>query len=280
MSRPATRLAALAVLLAFTAASPGAAPRPAPTAPAAAQDAARLRVYHDELGRAIRRLSNRASLLEVLRPIMQLAGERSAGGDPAVENRAAILVMAMYALERDLGTMVPEARDWPRPQRRSLRLRGRNDLARHYLFAAAISSSAGGPLAAMLTLLREIDDSRRGSGFSFADLAANRTGARFGSDAVSSPDTARRLLARLLAGAGETDIMPDVVGLPEGLGEAEFARRYGDTSSAAYRDQVAEIDRRIDALPLFRGGGFWPPFVKATAGSSPGGSAVPADVRP
>jgi hypothetical protein len=113
----------------------------------------------------------------------------------------------------------------------------------------------------MLTLLREIDDSRRGSGFSFADLAANRTGARFGSDAVSSPDTARRLLARLLAGAGEADVMPDVAGLPEGLGEAEFARRYGDTSSAAYRDQVAEIDRRIDALPLFRGGApapLWP----------------------
>jgi hypothetical protein len=156
--------------------------------------------------------------------------------------------------------MGPEARDWPRRQRRSLRLRGRNDLARHYLFAAAISSSAGGPLAAMLTLLREIDDSRRGSGFSFADLAANRTSARFGSDAVSSRDTARRLLARL-AGAGEADVMPDVTGLPEGMSDAEFARRYGDTSSAAYRDQVAEIDRRIDALPLFRGGApapLWP----------------------
>jgi hypothetical protein len=50
----------------------------------------------------------------------------------------------------------------------------------------------------------------------------------------------------------EADVLPSLDGLPSGLTEAEFRTRYGDVDSAAYRQQVAEIEARVDALPLHR----------------------------
>ncbi|MFT3975115.1 MAG: hypothetical protein QM699_17230 [Amaricoccus sp.] len=44
--------------------------------------------------------------------------------------------------------------------------------------------------------------------------------------------------------------MPPIDGLPSGLSEAEFRRRFGDVDSPAYAAMVAEIRRRVAALPL------------------------------
>ena len=40
--------------------------------------------------------------------------------------------------------------------------------------------------------------------------------------------------------------------LPEGLAKREFASAYGDLESPAYKQALNEIDRRLEALPLFR----------------------------
>ena len=40
--------------------------------------------------------------------------------------------------------------------------------------------------------------------------------------------------------------------LPEFMAEAEFKQRYGGTGGAEYKRMMAEIERRIAALPAFR----------------------------
>ena len=113
-----------------------------------------------------------------------------------------------------------------------------------------IAAEAGTPLADTVGLWKELADARHGgSGFSFNDLAADRAGTRFGELAVQDPP---RLQARIAAGVADADLMPPVDGLPEHLPQAQFVARYGGVGGAADGRLLADIEARIDALPVFR----------------------------
>lgn len=216
-------------------------------------DRERLQAHHAHLTNRVRDLPARPlSLATLVRAQFALATERSrAGGDDiaAAENRAALLALALYANHRSPALLVPEASAWPTARPLAVTLRGRHDLALHFLVSAVIAAEAGTPLADAVGLWKELDDTRRGgSGFSFADLAADRAGTRLGEAAVGD---ARRLQAAL-ADADEPDFMPDVAALPEFLSAREFVARYGGVGAPAYERQTAEIESRIDALPLWR----------------------------
>jgi hypothetical protein len=47
-------------------------------------------------------------------------------------------------------------------------------------------------------------------------------------------------------------IMPAVEGLPSGLSAAQFEARFGQVESPAYRAMLAEVERRVAAVPLLR----------------------------
>jgi uncharacterized protein YfiM (DUF2279 family) len=128
-------------------------------------------------------------------------------------------------------------------------LLGRHDSAQHFAVSAALAAWAGEPAANAIGLYKEVEDARGGSGFSFADLAADRAGTRFGElVAEGSP----RLDVALRGSLGDSDLAPSLDGLPEALSEAEFQRRYGGRDNPAYRQLLAEIERRLAALPLYR----------------------------
>src|SRR5690606_25129953 len=91
-----------------------------------------------------------------------------------------------------------------------------------------------------------------GSGFSFPDLGADRSGVRLAELALADAQTARAVQNLLAASPAESAFMADFRDLPEGLDAESFAADYGDTNSPAYQAVVDEIDRRIDAIPLFR----------------------------
>ena len=213
----------------------------------------RLRAYNDRLAALTQGLQGYQTSLDRLLPAMfALAAERSAaGGDSAVaENRAALLVLTLFANHRPLGLLLPPAYDWPRPRPLFVTLRQRQDFALHFLISAVLAAEAGTPLADTVGLWKELADARQGgSGFSFNDLAADRAGTRFGELAVSDP---ARLQARIAAGVSDADLMPPVDGLPEHLPEAEFVARFGGVGGAAYGRMLADIEARIDALPVFR----------------------------
>ncbi len=209
-------------------------------------------VYHQALvGFSAGRLPGLpVALAEVLPPLFTLAAQRSAGGaNAADENRMALLTLAVHTTGRGWAPLLPAARAWPRVAPLSLRLVGRDDFPLHWLYSAAIAVSAGGPLADLIGLDKELSDAHGGSGFSFNDIAADRAGTRLGLLALQQPEHVQRLLGRQHA---DSLLMPAWVDLPEFVPEAEFQRQYGGTQGAGYRAMMARIEARLDAMPLFQ----------------------------
>ncbi len=226
-----------------------------------AEDKQRMLVYADGLAGVLRRQdpSWQMSFAGLLGPMFELAQRRSAsGGDAALENRAAIVVLAMYMNGRDLQAVLP-----PRaaPPLRAMRvvLGGRDDWPLHFIISATLATESSGPLSYAVGLFKEVADARGGSGFSFNDMAANRAGTRFGELAARQPDRLHAALRALTTGRPgqrleESDFMPNAQDLPEFMAEPEFLRRFGGVGAPAYQLQMAEIERRVAALPVLRGG--------------------------
>jgi hypothetical protein len=217
-----------------------------------AGEAERLRAYSDLLVNLAGTEAPAAepSLARWLGPMFALARQRSLGGsDAAAENRCAIVALALYVNGRGADSLLPAARSWPKPQPLRLTLSGRQDFPMHLLISAAVAVESTGALSKAIGVWKEVDDSRRGSGFSFNDIAADRAGTRLGELALTQPHRLQDILA---SGVQESDVMPAWTDLPEFLPEAEFKRRYGGVGAAPYLALLAEIDRRVSALPALR----------------------------
>lgn len=216
---------------------------------------ARLKPYQDRLAAITAGTGGwQLPMVQVLVPLFELAAQRSAaGGDAAAENRAALVVLTLFANGRHVGSVAPAARAWPRPRPLRLTLGGRIDFPQHFLVSAALVTEGSSPLSRAIGLYKEVADSRGGSGFSFNDMAANRAGTRFGELALQQPQE----LQRRVTGAGrgplrDEDLLPAVADLPEFMPEAEFRRRFGGVGAPAYEALLADIDRRIAGLALLR----------------------------
>jgi hypothetical protein len=213
---------------------------------------ARLRVYHERLVETVAGMPAPVSVAALMPPLFRLAVDRGGAADIVAENRAALVVLALYATGRGMGELVPAAKQWPQPAWRTVTLAGRDDFAKHFLLSAAIAAEGGSPLADAIGVYKEIADSRGGSGFSFNDMGANRAGTRFGEVASQSPGRARQLARAVASGVKESDFMPDVSDLPEFLPEAEFVRRFGGVDGAGYGRMMGTIEERVGSLPLLR----------------------------
>jgi len=196
-------------------------------------------------------LPNAVSLASVLAPMFQFAQAR--GGDPVEENRAAILVTAMYiqgiSVPRVLGLPASTVRA---PGRHRLTLSERHDFAQHFLVSAALTVGADTTLADTIGLLKELDDSQGGSGFSFTDIGADRTGVRFAELAVRNPTTAAAVQRLLQEQPNEDLFMAEFRDLPEFMAEAEFLRRFGGVGAPAYNETIEEIETRIASTRFFQ----------------------------
>lgn len=217
-----------------------------------ADELERLRAYSGRLAEVVARHQGgwEMPMAQLLQPLFALARQRSADAtDAAAENRAALTVLALFANGRHLSKVIPAARGWPRARPVRLMLAGREDFPLHFLVSAALATESTSPLSKAIGVYKEVKDSRGGSGFSFSDMAANRAGTRFGEMLLQEP---ARMQQRLAHGVTDTDLVPPAQDLPEYLGEAEFLRRFGGVGAPAYNALLAEIDRRIQALPLLR----------------------------
>lgn len=192
------------------------------------------------------------ALSDLLSHLLTVAPDAKSDSDPIAENRAAVLVLAAYVNGKGVRNPGVTGASAERPRQHAVLLRGRRDLAQHFMTSAALAAKGGGMLTNLVGLLKEASDAERGSGYSFADLAANRAGIRFARLATGSPADARALRAFAQRGLSENDFMPPIEGLPEGLDPQDFKADFGDPQSTAYRRLVGLIDGRIDARPLFR----------------------------
>ncbi|MGE3773832.1 MAG: hypothetical protein AB7I32_12990 [Gammaproteobacteria bacterium] len=216
------------------------------------EDAVRLHEFHGVLVALTRQGTGALPLPQLLAPLFELAASRASTGDPQADNRALLVVLSSYLSGRRLDALVPGAAEWPSATRRSVRLHGRVDLAKHFVNSAALAATGGQAVAQTVGLFKELDDSRSGSGFSFIDLMADEAGTRFGKRATESRVMARALQPRAAIAFADADWMPAPVGLREHMSEAEFNRRYGGVDGPGYRKVLADINRRVDDVALYR----------------------------
>ena len=216
------------------------------------EDQERLRAYQERLALINSSPKTRnVPLAELSVALFELATFRSQQFSAVGESRAALVVLAFYVNGKSLGRLLPAADSWPRPTEQIVTLNGRDDFAKHFIVSAALAATAGSPLADAVGLYKEIADSRAGSGFSFRDIAADRAGTRFG-ELAAGITSAKKFQQRLTGGISEKEFMPATADLPEFLAEAEFERRFGGVNGVEYKKMMAEIDRRVAALPLYR----------------------------
>jgi hypothetical protein len=197
---------------------------------------------------------DRVSLIEFIRPLFALAKKRSVTRDPAAENQAAMMAIAIYfgdgRFERFVDGEVLTAEQ--KSRRRSIshvRLNGRHDFVQHFTISMGLSLAGGSAAANLIGELKEVKDSGKKSGFSFTDIGADRIGVRFAKAAMES---AVEFQDKLSTERNESSFFPQFTDLPEGMSEGEFRSRFGDVNSAAYKKVVAEIDRRIAGVGLYR----------------------------
>lgn len=214
-----------------------------------ADDVARMKRAHEALVAAFNAAPPDCPLPlgELLPPLFANLGDNS-----RAQMRATLLVLATYLAEKNIATLAPEAYAWPPLRPVAIKLRGRYDSAQHFTVSAALAAWAGEPVADAIGVWKEIDDIRHSSGFSFADLAADRAGTRFGTLLADAPETLRTRLSKPLA---EDDFVPRIDDLPEYLGETEFQRRFGTADrkrSQAFAAMQDQIESRVRSLSLYR----------------------------
>jgi hypothetical protein len=215
-----------------------------------------IRVYYKKLIDLDRNIpAGSVSLDKFLKPLFQFASER--GGDPAKENQAALLALSIFlgsqSIEGLIGPVVTgELKDY-RIQHSQVVLGNRTDLRMHFLISAALKIISDSGITYALGEFKELADAGRGgSGFSFADLAADRTGVRFAEIAIDSSSRARSFQSVMSGALNEAVFFPDISELPEGLSKAAFEKYYGNVESREYRALVMAIDGCIDRLPAYR----------------------------
>ncbi|MFT4565021.1 MAG: hypothetical protein ACI9BW_004791 [Gammaproteobacteria bacterium] len=214
-------------------------------------DRDKLRHYNSVLAQEIERATATPTFASLVRALFSSAHQRSEEGAAITENRAALLVLGAYVNGHSLTALAPQASSWTKPRRIYPRIHGRRDLVQHFATSAALVVAGGGVFAETLGLVKEIDDADGGSGFSFKDLAADKSGTRFGQIAVDSETSARKLQQLILEQLDDVSLVPDLVGLEEELNDAEFRQRYGGVGGKLYESVVADIERRIGASRLY-----------------------------
>jgi hypothetical protein len=183
------------------------------------------------------------------------------GTSRADSNRAAFIALGMFAVDDRVGDFADlSAADLGKCRIApvALAIYDRQDWPKHWALSAAIAVGAGTQLSEAAGEWKELADSlqRRSrfaiadpSGFSMADLGADRAGFRTAREAWQ-PENADRMAA-LLAHATAEELLPRVLTEREdGLSNAEFVQHYGGVDDPRFKRRVEEIDTLLDARGL------------------------------
>jgi hypothetical protein len=122
---------------------------------------------------------------------------------------------------------------------------GRRDLAKHFVVSCGLAAVFGAEVAEATGIAKEMLDARGGSGFSFADLAADLAGIAFAEQIAANGSN----LATVANSFRVDQFFPAHDDLAEGLTWQELLHTYGSTQDVRFRRQKSAIRERIQALP-------------------------------
>lgn len=193
----------------------------------------------------------RLSLAELLQPLFMLAYHRSNDSTAILENRSVLIAISSYVNKSQIQAYLPIDISLATDKQYEASMYKRSDIAKHFMASAVLAASGAGTLVNMLGQEKELSDAKKGSGFSFIDLAGDRAGLHFGKKAVASSSQARELQEYIAHISDYRAFMPDVRDLPENVDEATFKKEYESVYSEKYQNMLKKIDTRISKLPLF-----------------------------
>jgi hypothetical protein len=127
-------------------------------------------------------------------------------------------------------------------------MRGRRDLTRHFFVSALSVVVHGSRATSGAGIAKELFDAQAGSGFSFADMAANRSGIAFAVAVLGKKIT----LADVAQGFRVDAFLPPLDGFTEGLTASQLQRKYGGFGDRRFTEELTRIDRRVMALPVYQ----------------------------
>lgn len=189
------------------------------------------------------------SLSSFVNVVMQQAMLNSIDGNPVEENTA-----ALWALAIKFGSLkfAKLAGIDGHIHQQSMTLSGRQDLSLHFLYSAILQQVGRENIGLKIGEFKEIlDTAKGGSGFSFADLAADKAGLAFAEYLTRNNKTALKAQDILVKRIDESIFFPFIHDLPEGMRESDFTRVVGGIDSKRYNKLEANIDQRIAGLKLY-----------------------------
>jgi hypothetical protein len=183
---------------------------------------------------------------------------RSSDGGPVIQNTGAVLALGILlghpSLENFIGPIAGDRMVLrTRHALGDVTLRGRSDWAKHFFLSAGLALLSNETLSDAAGVLKEeLDAEAGGSGFSFADLLADRSGTTFALMATRSEKSATALQQRLATGFEIDAFFPQAADLPEGIPDSELQSSYGGVGGREYNRIAAEIERRVKNCAAYR----------------------------
>ncbi|WP_303481896.1 hypothetical protein [Thalassotalea sp. 1_MG-2023] len=225
-------------------------------------NAKEIAIYYQSIAQYAAQQQSNTSLAGYVREVFTLANKRSnsiANTNATVQNQSAAMALIVYfgadRFELLVGDIIDDDFDQlvvRNKLRSNATLRGRNDLQKHFIYSMAIQMfSTLGASDAIGEYKEFLDSNRGGSGFSFADLMADRAGTRFAQIVVANENKAKRAQSLLLTITDEA-LLPSIQGLNEGISQTEFEQTYRDINNQDYQQMLKEIDTRLETLPLYQ----------------------------
>lgn len=198
-----------------------------------------------------------ARLGAAVQAAFRFAQERSSSGQSVAQNRTALLalgiVLGHHRIQSLTGPVMDE--DTAAAAEKAYgyaTLRSRADWTKHFFVSAALTVIAAEDVSNATGLFKEEKDADGGSGFSFGDLLADRSGTTFAEVATRSEASARSIQERLKQGFRVDDYFPEGKDLPENIQDSELKSRYGGVGGELYGRWMMEIERRISECPAYR----------------------------
>lgn len=223
-----------------------------------------IRFYHQSLLNFIESNQNKSKklLTTYITHLFSAANKRStiSGAQAMVENKAALTALVLYFGDNKLELFVGNVSQYSSKQvlqrqilQRRVTLRNRIDIQNHFIYSIALQLFGSSNASNAIGELKEfLDSNQGGSGFSFADLMADRAGTRLAMISTQSNESALLVQALLAQNISESAIIPILEKLPEGITQQEFKKFYQGIHSKNYIAMLNHIDNQLLQIPLYQ----------------------------